>query len=114
MDINENSNKSRLRCITPEAFKATITSSTVTLIDVRSPLEFSEGHIARAINIDCYSERFQDLINGLDKTKPYALYCRSGSRSGAVLNFMANIGFTDVVDLDGGIIHWCQSGFKLE
>lgn len=86
------------------AFMARIALPNVTVIDIRTAEEFESGHIEQAINIDFYASDFRDQISNLDKNKSYAIYCRSGNRSGQALTMMKTLGFTDVIDLDGGII----------
>ncbi len=80
------------------------------IIDVRTPEEFAEGHVEKAINIDYYSETFRDELNNLDKNKTYLVYCRSGNRSGNALNIMAELNFKEVYNMSGGIIAWNAEG----
>ncbi len=80
------------------------------IIDVRTPEEFAEGHVEKAINIDYYSETFRDELNNLDKNKTYLVYCRSGNRSGNALNIMAELNFREVYNMSGGIIAWNAEG----
>lgn len=51
----------------------------ITLIDVRDPKEFAEGHIPGAINIP--ANNFAALSAGLEKDKKVIVYCNSGGRS---------------------------------
>ena len=74
----------------------------MTIIDIRTPQEYSSGHIDGAINIDFYATDFAQQLEKLDKVATYSIYCRSGSRSGKALDIMKNLGFTDVADLQGG------------
>ncbi len=76
------------------------------IIDVRTPEEFADGHIENASNIDFYSDTFRDELDNLDKNKTYFIYCRSGGRSGNALNIMAELDFTEVYNMSGGIIAW--------
>lgn len=80
------------------------------ILDVRTPEEFAEGHIDGATMIDFYSDDFADQIADLDPAVPYLLYCRSGNRSGQTTTLMADLGFGDVADIDGGILAWDQAG----
>ncbi len=80
------------------------------IIDVRTLEEFVEEHIENATNIDFYSEAFRDMLNNLDKNKTYLIYCRSGGRSGNALNIMAELDFTEVYNMSGGIIAWDAEG----
>ena len=65
------------------------------------------------LNIDFESGNFVDEIKKLDKTKSYAVYCRSGRRSGLATEVMAKNGFTSVFNLNGGIIDWQSAGKPL-
>ncbi len=76
------------------------------ILDVRTPEEFADGHIEDAINLDYYSETFQDELDKLDKNKPYLIYCRSGGRSGNTLDIMADLNFKEVYNILGGILEW--------
>lgn len=84
------------------------------LIDVRTPGEFSEGHLDGAINIDFRSTDFRDQINKLDKDRPVYLYCRSGGRSGQAAAIFSEAGFSLVVDMDGGIMAWEAAGLPVK
>lgn len=75
----------------------------VTVIDVRTPAEFAAGHVEGAVNIDVQSADFATRVQQLAPEGAYALYCRSGNRSGAAADQMAALGFTDLTNLDGGV-----------
>src|SRR4051812_27366052 len=55
--------------------------STVQLVDVRTPEEFSKGSIGKTVNIDWNSSEFKKKIAAVEKTKPVLVYCLSGKRS---------------------------------
>ena len=65
--------------ITPEEAYALIKDNAenqnFTIIDVRTPKEYTDGHIGNAINLDYYSETFKVELNKLDKKQnlPYLL-----------------------------------------
>jgi rhodanese-related sulfurtransferase len=82
------------------------------VIDVRTQQEFNEGHIENAINIDFYSDNFEDQLNNLDKNENYLIYCRSGARSSKSLALMKDLEFNHVLDLSGGIVGWNSAGYK--
>jgi len=84
-----------------------------TIIDVRTPGEYASGHISGSVNTDFYSSDFANELDKLDKSAKYSIYCRSGNRSGQALHIMESLGFTDVIDLDGGIIAWTGAGNTL-
>ncbi|WP_445457521.1 rhodanese-like domain-containing protein [Flavobacterium sp. HNIBRBA15423] len=78
----------------------------VQLIDVRTPSEYAEGHLANAVNININDSDFKAKIEALDKTKPILVYCKSGGRSGRACSQLKEMGFTTIIDLDGGITDW--------
>lgn len=88
------------------AFAETVAKAGVVVLDVRTPGEFAEGHIANAINIDAESGNFESQIASLDKTKEYAVYCRSGRRSAIATEAMSKAGFTNLKELQGGLLSW--------
>ena len=71
------------------------------IIDVRTPAEYSAGHIESAINVPVESIMAGELgaLAGAPKGAPIRLYCRSGARASYALPFLQAEGFTDVVNL---------------
>lgn len=92
--------------LTPEEFKNQIGNSKVQLVDVRTAREYGAGHIQGAKNIDFYSGKFASEFNKLKKDQPIYLYCRTGARSRHAANKLADMGFTKIYDLKGGIVRW--------
>ena len=88
-----------------QEFATALKNPEVQVIDVRTPQEFSEGHIPDAVNINLDSEDFYEQMECLDKDKPVALYCRGGRRSKIAAERFVGKGF-EVTELDGGIITW--------
>ena len=89
-----------------EDFATKVSDSSVVVLDVRTAGEFQEGHIQNAINIDYEGLNFEGEVNKLDKTKTYAVYCRSGRRSGLATEVLAKNGFASIFNLNGGVIDW--------
>lgn len=84
------------------------------LIDVRTPGEFADGHLRNAKNIDWNGTTFESEISSLDKTQPVLVYCLSGGRSGSAAAKMRSMGFTQVYEMDGGIMKWRATGLPEE
>lgn len=80
------------------------------ILDVRTPEEVAEGHLAGAKNIDVQDELFQQNIEQLNKNKTYLLYCRSGKRTAVAGAKMKAAGFKKVYMMDGGITSWKEKG----
>lgn len=94
-------------------FSQKITEPDVIILDVRTPEEFASGHIEGALNIDFNSGQFANEITRLNPSENYAIYCRSGSRSGQAASIMHKAGFHDVSNLNGGVIDWTNAGLSL-
>jgi len=97
----------------PQDFDRLVVDDSWTLIDVRTPSEYQEGHIEGAINLDIYSQSFVSELKSLDRSGRYALYCRSGNRSAKAALLMKQMGFVEVADLDGGVISWLEENRKI-
>ncbi len=85
-------------------------TSSALVVDVRTQEEFEKGHLQNAENIDWNSRDFDNEISKLDKTKPVFVYCLSGGRSASAANKMRREGFSEVYELQGGIISWRAEG----
>ena len=94
-------------------FSQKITETGVVTLDVRTPGEFAEGHIEGAQLIDFQSGNFENEISSLDKNATYAVYCRSGNRSGQAVKVMHDAGFHNVYNLNGGVIDWANAGLPM-
>ena len=94
-------------------FSSKVTEAGIITLDVRTPGEFNEGHIEGAQLIDFQSGNFENEIATLDKSKTYAVYCRSGNRSGQAVKVMSDAGFSNLYNLNGGVIDWANAGLPL-
>lgn len=84
------------------------------VLDVRTPSEFSGGHIPGATNIDISGLTFEDTIKKLDINKQYIVNCQSGGRSSRACSIMQNLGFKSAMNLEGGITSWKGKGFPMQ
>lgn len=94
-------------------FSEKISEPGIVLLDVRTSGEFAEGFIEGAQLIDFQSGNFENEIAALDKNATYAVYCRSGNRSGQAVKVMHDAGFHNVYNLNGGVIDWTNAGLPL-
>jgi len=94
-------------------FSAKVAEAGVITLDVRTPSEFAEGFIEGARLIDFQSGNFENEIAVLDKNATYAVYCRSGNRSGQAVKVMQDAGFSNVFNMNGGVIEWANAGLPL-
>ena len=84
-----------------------------TIIDVRTPEEFAQGHLDGAVLVDYNAPDFRDRIAEFPRDGTYVIYCRSGNRSAGARQVMTELGFTDVADIDGGVVAWTDQGRPL-
>ena len=86
----------------------------LTIVDVRTPAEFREGHIAGAVNMDFFGASFDSQILSLPKDKPVLLYCRTGNRSAGAYDAMEKEGITNILHMNQGITAWQQAGLPVQ
>jgi rhodanese-related sulfurtransferase len=97
--------------LTPDGFeKKMLATSEKIILDVRTPGEFSRGHLTGAILIDYYRDDFKSELAKLDKSKPVFVYCAAGSRSGSASKLLSQLGFKEIYDLHGGLSAWAEAG----
>jgi len=95
------------------AFGEKIREEGLTLIDVRTPDEYNEGHIPGALNADWYESDFLSKVESLcSKDSPVAVYCRSGKRSAGAAKQLSDAGYT-VSNLKGGFMAWEAAGKRI-
>jgi len=85
----------------------------VTILDVRTPGEYSRGKIEGSINIpiDEIGSKIEEAFPDKDR-KIYA-YCLSGSRSDVVVDEMVKMGYKNVFSMTSGLLAWRVKKFKL-
>lgn len=103
--------KNAITVVTPSDFKEK--SKDQTIIDIRTPEEFKQGHIENAVNINFFDSDFLERMNQYDKEKPLFIYCRSGNRTSSASKKLARSGFQEVYDLQGGILNWMRSNNEI-
>jgi len=84
------------------------------IVDVRTPEEFSEGHVPGALNIP-----FGEIANrrdelGIEPDGMLVVYCRSGKRAGIAQQALAELGYTGLVDLDGHWLDWSAKALPVQ
>jgi rhodanese-related sulfurtransferase len=82
------------------------------VVDVRRPMEFSDGHVPRAANVTL-AHIEKDLAK-LDSSKPTAVICQGGYRSSAAASILQRHGFSEIYNVIGGTAAWTGAGYALE
>jgi rhodanese-related sulfurtransferase len=94
--------------ISVQQLKELQVSTGVSLLDVRTDAEVERGVIAGARHIPLHMLPMR--AGELDPAAPLVVYCQSGGRSAQACGWLAAQGFTDVHNLQGGIIAWVREG----
>ena len=85
----------------------------VVLVDVRDPDEYRDGYIEPATNISRGFLEFRIGAAVTDPATPIVLYCQTGLRSVLAAKALRDLGYTNVVNLQGGFQKWAQSGLPV-
>ena len=109
----ENTTSFKHTLVNPSEFNNILQQKNILIIDIRRPEEFNSGHLPDAINIDYESANFKEKLQEITSKKKIAIYCRSGRRSAASIPVFEKIGFSEVIELDGGINAWNAQNFKI-
>ena len=75
------------------------------LLDVRTLEEYNDGHIPGAINVANESIGKNEIPELPDKEQRIYIYCRSGNRSKQAAKKLAELGYTNLIEI-GGIIDY--------
>jgi rhodanese-related sulfurtransferase len=88
---------------------------TIDLIDVRTPLEFREIHATGARNVPLDQLSREAVLQGRSEpaTEPLYLICRSGARGQQACQKLLQLGFADVVNVEGGTVAWEKCGLPV-
>jgi hydroxyacylglutathione hydrolase len=81
------------------------------IVDVRSPEEWSRGHLPDALHIPLAA--LPDRIGELDASVPIVLHCKGGGRSSIAASFLKSHGLPNVSNLAGGFDAWVEEGFEV-
>jgi rhodanese-related sulfurtransferase len=87
------------------------------VVDVREPDEFAEGCIPSSVNLplsklpealELSSNEFQKQygFKKPEKNQDFAIYCRSGKRSGKAFGIFSGMGYSNLKDFSGGWMGW--------
>jgi molybdopterin/thiamine biosynthesis adenylyltransferase/rhodanese-related sulfurtransferase len=85
----------------------------VSIIDVRDPDEYRDGHIEPATNISRGFLEFRIGSAVPDPASTVVLYCQSGMRSVLAAKALKDLGYSNVINLQGGYQKWAQSGLPV-
>lgn len=96
----------------PAAFRAAITSDAAVVINVHVPYEGNIPGTDSIIPFDEIEQRAADLPQ--EKEVPLYVYCRTGRMSATAILALQRMGYTNIIELKGGMDAWRQAGFAIE
>lgn len=90
--------------------------ASATLIDARTPGEHAAGVVPGTDLLADWNAgpaAFAQAVRNVPKDQPVVVYCRSGARSSKAAAWLRSQGFTDVRDIQGGMIAWQGAGLPV-
>jgi hydroxyacylglutathione hydrolase len=81
------------------------------LIDVREPWEWEQDHLAGAIHIPLH--QLERRAHEVEQCRPVIAYCRGGTRSQTAASILAQLGYSVVYNMVGGIESWRRAGYPV-
>ena len=100
--------------ITVSEAKALLDKGGFTFFDVRTETEFKKGHIPGAVNLPRGKLEFRIDKEIPDKNALIVVYCKTGSRSSLATYTLAQMGYKNVKNMDGGWKAWTKAGHPVE
>ncbi len=82
------------------------------VLDVRTPAEYQKDHLGNSVNINWRDSTFTARVSRLDKSKPLLVYCLSGIRSKEAAEKLRAMGFSEVYEMEGGLVRWKAEGLS--
>jgi rhodanese-related sulfurtransferase len=98
--------------INVEELREMMDNESITLVNVHVPFEGDIPGTDVSIPFDEIGQHLDQLPR--DMVAPVVLYCRSDRMSTEAANTLANLGFTNLYNLDGGFRAWTAAGYDLE
>jgi len=95
-------------CIQPLELAAAMEAGGAQIVDVREPVEHAESHVAGTLLIPL--AQIEARCGELVKSKPVVVMCQAGKRGAAAADRLRALGFTDVRNLEGGMLAWKAAG----
>ncbi|MGF6493685.1 phage shock protein E [Luteibacter sp. 621] len=83
------------------------------LLDVRTPAEYREGHLAGALNVPVDEVAARNGALGVKRDQELVIYCKSGKRAARARDTLQSLGYTNVHLLEGSADAWRADGRPL-
>jgi rhodanese-related sulfurtransferase len=102
-------NRATSQLVDPARFERAVSAGEAVVINVHTPYE---GEIGGTDLFMAFDNIDPELLP-TDRGTQLAVYCRSGNMSAAAVESLTRLGYTDIIELDGGMNTWIESGRQL-
>jgi molybdopterin/thiamine biosynthesis adenylyltransferase/rhodanese-related sulfurtransferase len=111
--MQDQATKSKPEELTPAEAAKELEGGGIALVDTREPHEYEEAHIegGRLVPPGILADEIGSVVP--DRSQRVLLYCRSGNRSGKAAEQMAEMGYENVANVEGGILAWQEQGLPV-
>jgi rhodanese-related sulfurtransferase len=100
--------------IGPDELKSMLEGDDFTFVNVHIPFEGDIAGTDLSIPYDQITEPGNLALLPADKAVPIVLYCRSDRMSEIAAKALAQEGYTNLWNLDGGMVAWENAGYPIE
>jgi len=100
--------------ISPQEVKHAIDAQEkITIVDVRTPEEYKQGHVKNSIllPLDTIGTKAPEALP--DKNQTVYVYCQTGHRSAQAVSALQQMGYTHVYSMEGGLTAWQNAGYPI-
>ena len=101
----------RFKTISVQELKASLLNKDFTLVNVHIPYTKEIQGTDALIPYNSIAQQLDQLPR--DKAAPIVLYCQSGNMSAQAAQALVNLGYTNVTDVEGGMLEWQEAGYPL-
>jgi rhodanese-related sulfurtransferase len=82
------------------------------VLDVREPWEYAQGHLPGAHLVPL--SELETRLGEIPRDRPILSVCQMGQRSLTAAGILLQLGYADVVNVEGGTSAWVERGFPVE
>ena len=106
--------KAQIMHVSADVVKVLFDTKEYAFVDVREPSETRMGYIPGAFLIPRGLVEFRIGSTIEDKNAKIVVYCKSGGRSSLATLALKNLGYTNVISMDGGFSAWQEAGYPMD
>jgi rhodanese-related sulfurtransferase len=97
-----------------EVKRAIDSGEEITIVDVREPAEYDEGHLPGATHVPRGLLEYRASTDLPDKNRRMVTHCALGGRGALAASTLTEMGYTNVANMQGGINGWREQGYEVE